>query len=231
LQGMLDGFELSIKDVYNLMETCAYETVALGYSAFCNVFTPKEWRGFEYRWDIYWWYTGSFGYPAARAQGIGYVQELVSRLTHTRLTEFDSMTNSTFHNDVQFPLHDSLYIDFTHDTMFALLLPTLNLTSFAESGDLPSDHIPKRRSFISSKFCPFATNLQFQVLSCPSQAEESQIRLILNDAVVPLTGLRGCEENDQGLCPLDTFVGALNEIIAETDFGTTCGATKKADEE
>lgn len=27
---------------------CAYETVALGYSEFCNLFTEDEWKGYEY---------------------------------------------------------------------------------------------------------------------------------------------------------------------------------------
>jgi len=81
------------------MEICPYEvsyfsqvemrradiqTVALGYSSFCNLFTKKEWKGYQYRWDLYWYYSASFGYPLARAQGIGYVQELLSRLTHSK---------------------------------------------------------------------------------------------------------------------------------------------------
>lgn len=60
-----------------------FKTVALGYSKFCDLFTKKEWKGYQYRWDLYWYYSASFGYPQARAQGIGYAQELVSRLTHS----------------------------------------------------------------------------------------------------------------------------------------------------
>jgi hypothetical protein len=94
---------------------------------------------------MFWWYTNSFGYPQAKAQGKGWAQELVSRLTHSksiqlhsafrllaffcairaklilaRLTTFDSTTNSSFHDDVHFPLNDPLYVDFTHDSEFAL---------------------------------------------------------------------------------------------------------------
>jgi hypothetical protein len=64
------------------------QTVALGYSSFCNLFTKKEWKGYQYRWDLYWYYSSSFGYPLARAQGIGYVQELLSRLTHSKFLLF-----------------------------------------------------------------------------------------------------------------------------------------------
>jgi hypothetical protein len=65
------------------MDLCAYETVALGYSSFCPLFKKSEWKAYEYRSDLYWWYSGSFGYPQARAQGVGWLQELVSRLTHS----------------------------------------------------------------------------------------------------------------------------------------------------
>lgn len=57
------------------------QTVALGYSAFCDLFTRKEWRGYEYSMDVWWWYSSSFGYPKARAQGKGWATELISRLT------------------------------------------------------------------------------------------------------------------------------------------------------
>jgi hypothetical protein len=70
------------------------------------------------------------------------------------------------------------------------------------------------------RICPFATNLQFQVMKCD---DTRSIRLVLNDAVVPLTGLRGCPEDEDGLCPLDTFVEALREIVEETDFAAVCG--------
>ncbi|KAK4690069.1 hypothetical protein P7C73_g38, partial [Tremellales sp. Uapishka_1] len=224
LQGMIDGYNVTVRDAKDFMEMCAYETVSLGYSSFCNLFTEKEWKGFEYRNDIYWWYASSFGSPVSAAQGIGWVQEVVSRLTHTRLTEFNATTNSTFHNDVHFPLSDPLYVDFTHDTTFAQLLPAMNLTTFSESGPPPLDKIPKHRSFIASKICPFATNLQLQVLSCPAMSSPSQIRMILNDAPVPLTGINGCEEDEQGLCDLDAFTGAMKTLIGQTDYSKDCGS-------
>ncbi|GHJ87932.1 hypothetical protein NliqN6_4334 [Naganishia liquefaciens] len=224
LNKLIDGYEFTILDAKDFMEMCPYETVALGYSSFCDLFTVEEWKAFQYRFDIMWWYGSGFGSPVARASGIGYVQELVSRLTHTRITEHNSTTNSSFHNDLQFPLNDALYVDFTHDTTFAQLLPALNLTSFAASGSPPLDHIPKHRSFISSKFCPFATNMQFQVLACGDSVDDepTHIRLILNDGVVPLTGLRGCPDDEDGKCPLNTFVAALKDIIGEVDFAQEC---------
>lgn len=48
LQPNLKGYELSIEDVYIMQQMCAYETVAIGYSKFCELFTEEEWEGFNY---------------------------------------------------------------------------------------------------------------------------------------------------------------------------------------
>ena len=48
LAPQLHGYDLTIEDVYTLQQMCAYETVALGYSQFCGLFTEEEWRGFDY---------------------------------------------------------------------------------------------------------------------------------------------------------------------------------------
>ena len=74
-----------------------------------------------------------------------------------------------------------------------------------------------------NRLVPFATNMQIQVLSCSNTNEEDQVRMILNDAVVPLTGLNGCPDDEQGLCPLATFVSALQTLIGEVDFAQECG--------
>lgn len=294
------------------MHLCAYETVALGHSAFCKLFTEEEWRGYEYRSSIYWWYAASFGSPVARAEGLGYLQELTARLTETPITQFNSSINSTYHDDTKFPLGYPLYADFTHDTTFAQLLPTMNLTSFAKAGPPPLDHIPDNWPFIAAKFSPFGTNMQVQVLKCPartatdaefdtniledildnlkgwwpfgnkhgddlkkrmnvvkpggpinwpsvwplpSSTEASKpspteqpaedegdeefssgemkrfVRVILNDAPVPLTGIRGCKKDRDGLCGFDNFVSSMHDLISGVDFAYDCNADYDMGEE
>lgn len=75
---------------------------------------------------------------------------------------------------------------------------------------------------------PFATNLQVQALSC---SDEKKLRLILNDAPIPLTGVNGCPEDDDGLCPVDTFVAAMKTLISEIDFAKECALNKETVEE
>lgn len=127
-------------------------------------------------------YDSGFGYPLARALGIGYIQEMVARLTHTPIERHNSSTNSTLDdNPITFPLDHNLYVDATHEVIVLnsefefshhllwsylatciLVITALNLSSFAANGPLPTDHIPKYRSFRVSELAPFSTNVQFQ---------------------------------------------------------------------
>jgi hypothetical protein len=126
-------------------------------------------------------YDSAFGSPLSRALGIGYVQELVARLTRTRIETHNSSTNATLDdNPITFPLDHDLYVDATHEvvvlyskfgiswlaysnsTLSAVVITALNLTSFAANGPLPTDHIPKDRTFRVSELAPFSTNVQFQ---------------------------------------------------------------------
>jgi len=222
LQNQFIGLNLTIEDVYTMQQLCPYETVALGYSKFCELFTEEEWEGFNYALDLGFWYGSAFGSPVGRVQGIGYVQELVARLTHTPIAIHNSSTNATLDdNPIAFPLGQSLYVDATHEVVVLNIITALNLTSFAESGPLPYTHIPHGRTFRSAELAPFATNIQFQLLECTS-LPGPQIRIIINDAVAPLTGIRGCPEQQDGMCPVDTFVAAQKEIIRNTDWEYDC---------
>ncbi|KAI1790015.1 phytase [Ganoderma leucocontextum] len=223
LNSQLEGIHLCIEDVYTMQQLCAYETIALGYSKFCELFTEQEWRGFDYSVDLNFWYNAAFGSPTARALGVGYIQELVARLTNTPISIHNSSTNATVNdNPVTFPLGQSIYVDATHDTIVLNVLTALNLSNFAADGPLPSDHIPANRSFKTSHLAPFASNVQFQLLSCESRPE-SQIRIVVNDGVTPLGSVRGCPPDDpHGLCPVSTFVSAQRETIRKTDWAWAC---------
>ncbi|KAG1849295.1 phosphoglycerate mutase-like protein [Suillus subalutaceus] len=212
LQQYLDGFELDVEDVYAMQELCAFESVALGYSKFCELFTEKEWEGFDYSYDLNLWYGVAWGSPVGRGEGIGYVQELVSRLTQTPIETHNSSTNATLHNAVTFP--------FGHSPLF---LTALNISSFAAMGPLPTDRIPERRTFRTAELAPFATNVQFQLLSCSTE-HDPQIRVIVNDGVTPLANLKGCRDHPDGMCSIHAFIDAQKENIRSTDWDFVCNA-------
>jgi hypothetical protein len=223
LQQYLDGVELDIEDVYAMQELCAFESVALGYSKFCELFRKEEWEGFDYSYDLNLWYGVAWGSPVGRAEGIGYVQELVSRLTQTPIETHNSSTNATLHNAVTFPFGHSLYVDATHEVVVLNVLTALNLSSFAAMGPLPTDHIPEQRTFRTAELAPFATNVQFQLLSCSTE-HDPQIRVIVNDGVAPLSNLKGCGDHPDGMCSIHAFVDAQRENIRSTDWDFVCNA-------
>ena len=69
-------------------------------------------------WRYHRRYGSAFGSPVARVQGIGYIQELVARLTHTPIKTHNSSTNATLNdNPITFPLGQSLYVDATHEVV------------------------------------------------------------------------------------------------------------------
>jgi hypothetical protein len=59
-------------------------------------------------------------------------------------------------------------------------------------------------------------------MSCPAADTPTHIRFILNDGVVPLTGVKGCKFDENGLCELGTFVSAMKERIGEIDWAFDC---------
>lgn len=66
------------------------------------------------------WYGFGPGSPTSAALGIGYVQELVSRLTKTRITEFSTSVNqSIVSSEILFPLEQPIYVEATHDTVMS----------------------------------------------------------------------------------------------------------------
>ena len=80
--------------------------------------------------DLNIWYSDGPGNPVTAAQGIGYVQELVSRLTQEPITTYNSSTNSTLDgNNITFPLYQPIFADFSHDTE----ITTSKLISFPSS--------------------------------------------------------------------------------------------------
>lgn len=49
---MTDGFTWTVDDVYAAQAMCPYETVAYGFSRFCDLFTYQEWQAFGYSIDL-----------------------------------------------------------------------------------------------------------------------------------------------------------------------------------
>jgi len=227
---MSAGFNWTVAQVYAAQGLCPYETVAFGYSAWCDLFTFQEWEGFEYSIDIQ--FSGGFMFqsPTGRAVGIGYVQEVLAvswpcngipcekrsadgehsvckaislqlqipktmqvtrsprywmlyLLTTIHQVTLDSM-NSTF------PLNQTLYFDFSHDTKYVLtlfphyrapnstldsiasILTAFGLTQFAQF--LPPTGPPPNQQTIVSHMEPFGARLDIEVITAPHPVSASR---------------------------------------------------------
>ena len=64
-QSMTEGFEWTIEDVYAAQNMCPYETVAYGYSRFCELFTYQEWEDYSYSIDLYFSGISGFNSPTS----------------------------------------------------------------------------------------------------------------------------------------------------------------------
>ncbi|KAL1657026.1 hypothetical protein SLS61_000066 [Didymella pomorum] len=244
------GFTFTNNDTYAMQSICAYETGYLGQSDFCKLFTEDEWRGFEQTLDIEYYYDYSFGSPTGRAQGLGYQQELLARLTNQYITSSNSSVNSSITNNAsQFPLGRPFYADFSHDDIIISVLTSMSVDYFREAPSLKQYPPDPNRHFILSHMTPFGGRLITEVIGCnnanptvqhshrtqyyPGQygysatnASHKFIRMRLNNGIVPLDTIRTgeCEGRTDGLCPMNNFLQSQYQAAGLANYQFTCFA-------
>ena len=221
LQQYVHGAEITPMIVYGMQQLCSYDTVAFGRSDFCSLFTEEEWLGFEFTWDKRFFFDYGPGNQVGPAMGLGWLNEFVSRLTRTPWNSTTQTSeNATFnaHADL-FPVDRAIYADFTHDSVLTSVLAALRLPEFS----IPPKLDDKHRAFRTSQVVPFGARMVFEVFDCPTPVPppsalehrriplkayppEQYLRMKLNDAIVPLSGLSQCEDRKDGLCTLSGFL-------------------------
>ncbi|TVY64169.1 3-phytase A [Lachnellula suecica] len=205
------------------------QSQALGYSAFCNLFSQEDFLNYEYYYDLSFYYNNGPGSPVSAAQGKGYLQEWVARFTHSFPTAQSALNLTYDTTTTYFPLNQSIYADATHEVVVLDVLTAFNLTALFKGPPLSASSNAHRNSFVASKVVPFATHFTGQVLECPAYSPSRQIRFIVNDAVVPISdSYTGCPVNPDGLCSFDNVVSVLQKRIAEIDFNYDCFANYTA---
>lgn len=214
------GVELNPLEVHQIQRFCVYETAATStVSPFCELFTTDEWRGYSYSEDLD--FVGSAGgaTPYGKAQGSGWLYELLGRLEHRLLpsSKFGTNASLTNHEDV-FPIDQLFYLDLSHDSVIISVLNALGL-EFLEN-DLPVNHIPFAHNFEVSRLTPFGARLYVEVLDCGEQT--LSVRLKLNNRILPLRGLKNCPANSEGLCSFQNFTDSLKAALDSIDFDKIC---------
>ncbi|SCZ95186.1 BZ3500_MvSof-1268-A1-R1_Chr11-2g03339 [Microbotryum saponariae] len=195
-----ENFGLTDLDIVHFGYLCAFESLANGgISPFCNLFRTWEHQYIEYDGDLDKYYEHSYGTNLAGSQGVGWVRELLSRLTRDRsyVEQDTTQVNHTIDSNADlFPLrHDSMmYADFTHDDQ---LLAVLTLLGFFEDGPLSTTLPCPMRTFVASKMVPFSGRLVVEriqgifVEGWSQIMSDKYVRILVNDQVMNLEKLCG----------------------------------------
>ncbi|KAJ7336943.1 histidine phosphatase superfamily [Mycena albidolilacea] len=205
------GANVTDTETYSLISMCPFHTVAsfvpgaaLTLSPFCELFTTDEFAAFEYSMDLDKYYGTGYGAPLGRVQGVGYVNELLARLTQTPVND-STQTNTTLTaNRVTFPLDRTLYADFSHDNEMAAIYAAMGLFPQVAALD-PTHPAPRGRTWVASRIVPFGARMIVERLKC----EETQtrfVRVLVNDAVQPLDFCAEATRKGKGVCELGAFV-------------------------
>lgn len=234
----VQGFNFTTSDLYELQKICAYETNNIGFSKFCGLFSQKEWENYGYYQSVSNYVSSSFGNPQGRALGAGWVEEFTDRLTNqTYNASTQAEQNSTLDSDpIFFPLDQSIYMDFTHDSQIVGIITALGFEQFKTNwtfkGPEQDTHL-----FDISKITPFAAQLAFEVIECDSkvpvdrsaESEEGSsstkyVHAILNDNTLSLSANipEYCESRVDGWCEFDRFVEYLNTLYGTASYDFAC---------
>jgi len=228
--------EWTLSDTYNAQALCSYETVALGFSHWCGLFTYEEWEGYEYALDIAFQAGAGFASPVGRAVGVGYVQEVLARMQHHLITEPSAQINITLDNNtITFPVDQNLNLDFSHDSGIISILVAFGLTQFSDV--LPLTHIKRDREFILSHLQPFAGRLDIEIIKAPAPinadrsskeiyldgSPTSYVHFMLNQRTIPLgRSLKVCGDRDDGWCEMDAFIKEQQDQVKLADYDFAC---------
>jgi len=208
-------------DAVFMMDLCPFDSVSASYSPgsrpispFCNLFTEDEWADYDYFQTIGKWYSYGPGNALGPTQGVGYVNELLARLTGKPVEDRTSVNRTLDSDPETFPLDRKLYADFGHDNDMTGVLGALRLYE----GAIGKVSNTTRRSpaelggFSAGWTVPFAGRVYFEKMKCGrpqnggKKTDEELVRILVNDRVVPLVG---CDADELGRCTLEKFVDSM----------------------
>lgn len=132
-----------------------------------------------------------------------------------------------------FPLNQSLYFDFSHDTNIVSVLTAFGLGQFAE--ELPATEYPGDHDFTVSHLTPFAARLDTEIIKTPKPVSPNRdgylrgnktkyIHFVLNQRTFPLgKSFPECDASRRdGWCELDTFLEVQEDMVPKARFDYAC---------
>lgn len=144
--------------------------------------------------------TLSYGQELGPVQGVGYINELIARLTGTAVQD-NTQTNRTLDSDPEtFPLDRKIYADFSHDNQMIAIYAAMGL--FPQKITPDPINPQSNRTWYVSRMTPFSAQMVTEKIQC---GKTTYVRVLVNDAVQPL---KFCGASSNGMCELDAFVAS-----------------------
>ncbi|CAE6343772.1 unnamed protein product, partial [Rhizoctonia solani] len=160
-------------------------------------------------------YSDSYGSAYAPSEGVGWVNELIARLTDSAVQDDTTTDKNLDGNQATFPLGPGaprVFADFSSDDNIMKIISAMGIYNHTH---IQQDNIPSPLMVVS-KIVPFAGCTVIEKISCSasdsaptSVSPGSQllpgdyVRVLSNDAVVPLPS---CPSLGYGVCALSDFV-------------------------
>ncbi|KAF2151588.1 phosphoglycerate mutase-like protein [Myriangium duriaei CBS 260.36] len=202
------GAKLRAYEVVSLMDMCPFDTVAHPkgqVSDFCALFSIEEWKSYSHYYTLGKFHGYGPGDPLGPSQGVGWTNELISRLTGTAVEPKGSINHTLNSNPDTFPLDRKLYADFTHDDDMVTIYYAMGLYH-EKKPKLGEKHID---DFEAPTGVPFAARMYVEKMICNADGSTHTpelVRVLINDRVVPL---QNCDADELGRCTLDKFIDSL----------------------
>ncbi|CAK7273597.1 hypothetical protein SEPCBS119000_005742 [Sporothrix epigloea] len=225
----LPGANVSDTETIYLMDLCPFETIAdekiegasttqavVGggrrLSPFCHLFTEAEWRDYDYYQTLGKWYGFGDGSALGATQGVGFVNELLARLTESPVDDHTSTNRTMTADPATFPLDAHIYADFSHDNDMANIFAALGLYNTTNTRTTPPSNTTRTepadlQGYAASWTVPFAARMYVEKMACDAdEAGEEYVRILVNDRIMPLAA---CGSDQYGRCRLSRFVDSL----------------------
>lgn len=204
------GLSLSHLDIYSMMEMCGFETLARGFSPWCDIFTHAEWRQFEYGRDLLHFYRAGPGNKFSRPMGWLYLNATADLLQNTSSRD--------------------VYFSFVHDGDIVPLLAALRIFDEPGKQELPSDQLQLERHWKTSDVVPMGGRILFERIACNGSdtMPERYVRLSVNEGIIHLPGLVVSERVPSAYLVEDFWKFVSDMLLEYGEFAEVCGLPDSA---
>ncbi|KAF8669460.1 histidine acid phosphatase family [Rhizoctonia solani] len=206
LQKYIKGVNITTSDISIMPYLCGFETQITGkLSPFCDIFTESEFKQYEYRQDLRYYYGTGPG----------------THLPSTLMLPYLNATATLFLNGPGYTYSTGftpppIIVSYTHDNQLNEIATAIGV--FNTTGPLPPNKIQNNRLFISSRINPMAGRIAFERMTCTSKKPGIYVRIRVNDAVYPMSE---CQSGPGKTCPLAQFGQVIKAKVDKAgDFMT-----------